>query len=194
MCSYDIKLTWTKPSQFDAYGVQIPYGMRAITSDERASFGAAVPVKKNQQRRTIDLMRYGSDYTNTKDVEKEIALLDNPPHEKIEASKPRMLKGFGVFQAKTENKGVTDGTNDDSGVLRGIESASETDDDSIASQIEIDPQKLLVPDDPQLSNPLGSNWPDDLDILGDKAQGLEWFAAELRDDVQLSMIPIPLNR
>lgn len=90
---YDIKLRWTKPIKFDAYGAQ-------ITQDN----GNNDQYEPQFQRRNIAFVRYRDEYEFYEDMDDELSALHSPPLEMIANNKTWIIKKFGVFKGTDKVK------------------------------------------------------------------------------------------
>lgn len=154
---YDIKLRWSKPVQFDEYGVPLP-ATQSYLGDGKD--------EPHYQRRNIDFVRYNEEYMYYEDMDEELSTLHNPPPQEIAHSKTWIIKKFGVFRGidnmlkpyeKTKRK------------KKKLEHAEDVVGFSMATQL---------PDSPLL--------PHNTFEMDKSTANHEWISKELRDDALLS--------
>lgn len=171
---YDIKLRWSKPLQFDEFGVP----MSATQGNGQDNANNAGNDEPQYQRRNIDFVRYDEEYEFYEDMDDELSMLYNPPLEKIADNKTWIIKKFGVFKG-TNDALLNHGKN--KGKRRKLEKTVERKEPvNASSDSQIAPSSISTttptidhPDILSMSYPTSSN-------------SHEWISKELRDDALLS--------
>ncbi|GAV56102.1 hypothetical protein ZYGR_0AZ02740 [Zygosaccharomyces rouxii] len=171
---YDIKLRWSKPLQFDEFGVPIS----AAQGNAQENTNNAGNDEPQYQRRNIDFVRYDEEYEFYEDMDDELSTLHNPPLDKIADNRTWIIKKFGVFKG-TDDALLNYGKS--KGKRRKLEKPAERQEPVTASSDSqmappsvstatpvIDHQEIL-----DMSYPTSSN-------------SHEWISKELRDDALLS--------
>lgn len=196
---YDIKLRWSKPMQFDPYGVPIPQNSPATTTNLSGSVD-----EPQYQRRNIDFVRYDEEYVYHEDMDDELTMLHTPPIEKISDNKTWIIKKFGVFKGtdKIDKQYAPRKKRNRKRVAKSLESSasislsSSPSSSTISFPIRHIEDKLrnkghvrtgiLSANDgvPPTPNLLDYDW-NNLNITG-----YEWISSELRDDALLSAVTL----
>ncbi|CAI4047564.1 Arg81p SKDI_13G0400 [Saccharomyces kudriavzevii IFO 1802] len=196
---YDIKLRWSKPMQFDPYGVPISQSSPATTTNLSGSVD-----EQQYQRRNIDFVRYDEEYVYHEDMDDELTMLHTPPIDKISDEKTWILKKFGVFKGtdkvdkqyaprKKRNRRRTTKNLENSGPNSLSSSPSSSTlslltkrtDDKTKNKGHIGTGILSVNNTvPPTPNLLDYDW-NNLNITG-----YEWISSELRDDALLSAVTL----
>lgn len=171
---YDIKLRWSKPLQFDEFGIPIS-ATQGNGQDNANNAGNDEP---QYQRRNIDFVRYDEEYEFYEDMDDELSMLYNPPLEKIADNKTWIIKKFGVFKG-TNDALLNHGKN--KGKRRKLEKTVEQKEPVAASS-----DSQIAPSSISTTTPaidhqgiLGMSYPT-------SSNSHEWISKELRDDALLS--------
>ncbi|GAV46430.1 hypothetical protein ZYGR_0A00210 [Zygosaccharomyces rouxii] len=170
---YDIKLRWSKPLQFDEFGVPIS----AAQGNAQDNTSGASNDEPQYQRRNIDFVRYDEEYEFYEDMDDELSTLHNPPLEKIADNRTWIIKKFGVFKG-TDDALLNYGKN--KGKRRKMEKPVERQEPAIESS-----NSQTAPASVPSTAPV-MDVQEILDMTYATPNNHEWISKELRDDALLS--------
>ncbi|KOG97256.1 Arg81p [Saccharomyces eubayanus] len=198
---YDIKLRWSKPIQFDPYGVPIPQSSSATTTNLSGSVD-----EPQYQRRNIDFVRYEEEYVFHEDMDDELTMLHTPPIERISEDKTWILKKFGVFKGtdKVDKQYAPRKKRNRRKVAKNLENSGSN--SSSSSPSSSTPSSLTqakqTEEKPKNRGQIGTGLPSATDAVSPTPNlvdydwnnlnitGYEWISSELRDDALLSAVTL----
>ncbi|EJS42497.1 arg81p [Saccharomyces arboricola H-6] len=198
---YDIKLRWSKPMQFDPYGVPIPQSSPATTTNLSGSVD-----EPQYQRRNIDFVRYDEEYVYHEDMDDELTLLHSPPIEKISDDKTWILKKYGVFKGtdKVDKQYAPRKKRNRKRVATNLENSGSNSLSSSpsSSTLPLLTQAKCADEKPKNKGYIAAGLPSandtipptpnvlDYDWNNFNITGYEWISSELRDDALLSAVTL----
>ncbi|SCU90925.1 LAFA_0F00914g1_1 [Lachancea sp. 'fantastica'] len=192
---YDIKLQWSQPIQFNAYGQVVQN-----TNTAGSSAGSDEP---SSQRRDIAFVRYKEEYEYYEDMDEELSMLHSPPLNRIADNQTWVIKKFAVFRGTDKVKVKHVPRRQRRRVFDRLESKSDS--SKSATRAGNKPLELLGTKDASVSSTLShSDLVDkfeaeptiqktssvanlfNFDFSSANFKGHEWISDELRDDALLS--------
>ncbi|CEP60004.1 Arg81p LALA0_S01e00826g [Lachancea lanzarotensis] len=201
---YDIKLQWSQPIQFNAYGQVVQNSNPAGSST-----GSDEP---SSQRRDIAFVRYKEEYEYYEDMDEELSMLHSPPLNRIADNQTWVIKKFAVFRGtdkvkikhvpRRQRRRVFDRLESKNGFTKSTNRVEDStiqllgpEDGSVASTLshsdfvdKLDAESGAVTNIADPSNQKSSGAADlfSFDFSSVNFKGHEWISDELRDDALLS--------